>query len=167
MDISTFVISLIGGIVGGFFLSYFQKKGENFATKSDIEEITKKVEDVKTHYAKELELYKNDIRLLEKRRDLSSQVIDLINRYKELSSGDEKQLRKFEQDYYKLIPWIPTEILKALNLLFSRSVALEVKPDTKDVIVAVRKAILKDDSGDFTGTDIIHFVGFAKNLDEK
>jgi hypothetical protein len=40
------------------------------------------------------------------------------------------------------------------------------KPDPKDVIVAVRQAILKDDSGDFTGVDIIHFVGFGKQPDE-
>ena len=57
-----------------------------------------------------LELFKHEIALLGKRRELSAQVVDLINRYKELppegkEGSDEQQLRSFEQDYYKLIPW--------------------------------------------------------------
>jgi hypothetical protein len=115
-------------------------------------------------YAMQLELYKHEVNLMEKRRELSAQVVDLINRYKALPPSGEEQymekLRRFEQDYYKLIPWIPTDILKALNSLFSKSVPPDAKPDPKDVIVAVRQALLKDDSGDFTGADIVHFVGF-------
>lgn len=171
------IITWIILIIGGFFLKsylpgYFQKKGENLATKEDIKEITEKVEGIKAEYAKQLELYKNEINLIEKRRELSAQVVDLINRYKELPSEyekqddeqDDEQFRRFEQDYYKLVPWIPTDILKALNSLFARSVSNVYRPDPKDVIVAVRKSILKDDSGDFKGEDIIHFVGFGKKV---
>jgi hypothetical protein len=46
--------------------------------------------------------------------------------------------------------------------LFSKSEPGVTKPDVKDVIIAVRKAILKDEAGDFKGSDIIHFVGFGK-----
>jgi hypothetical protein len=117
--------------------------------------------------ARKLELFRQEIALLEKRRELSAQVVDLINRYKELPSEgqkviDEQQLRSFEQDYYKLIPWIPTDILKALNLLFSKPGPGVAKPDVKDVIISVRKAILKDEAGDFKGSEIIHFVGFGQ-----
>jgi len=146
--------------------TYFQEKGKNLATKEDIKEITDKVESVKTDYARQLESFKYEIALLEKRRELSAQVVDLINRYKELppkgEEGNTEQLRSFEQDYYKLIPWIPTDILKSLNLLFSESKPGVPKPDVKDVIISVRKAILKDESGDFKGGDIIHFVGFGR-----
>ena len=146
--------------------TYFQEKGKNLATKEDIKEITDKVESVKTDYARQLEFFKHEIALLEKRRELSAQVVDLINRYKELPpEGEEvsdEQLRSFEQDYYKLIPWIPTDILRALNLLFSKSIPGVTKPDVKDVIIAVRKVILNDESGDFKGGDIINFVGFGK-----
>jgi hypothetical protein len=119
-----------------------------------------------------LELFKHEIALLEKRRELSAQVVDLINRYKELPPegkevSDEQQLRSFEQDYYKLIPWIPTDILKALNLLFSKSGPGVAKPDVKDVIISVRKVILKNEAGDFKGDDIIHFVGFGKETKSK
>jgi hypothetical protein len=171
MNLLTWVILIIGGLLLRSYLpSYFQQKGENLATKEDIKEITEKVEAVKAEYARQLELYKDAINLLEKRRELSAQVVDLINRYKELppagAKQDEEQLRHFEQDYYKLVPWIPTDILKALNSLFSTSVPADARPDPKDVIVAVRRAILKVDSGDFTGADIIHFVGFRKKPDE-
>ena len=147
--------------------AYFSEKGKNLATKEDIIEITDKIESVKTDYARQLEIFKGDIALLEKRRELSAQVVDLINRYKELppagKTPNQKELRAFEQDYYKLIPWIPTDILKALNSLFSKSTLTATKPDVKDVIISVRKAILKDDSGDFKGGDLVHFVEFGKH----
>jgi hypothetical protein len=132
MHLFTWVIIL----VGGFFLrkylpAYFQEKGKNLATKEDIKEITEKVEAVRAHYARQLELYKYEVSLMEKRRELSAQVVDLINRYKELPPAgekqDEEQLRRFEQDYYKLVPWIPTDILKALNSLFAKSVLADAK----------------------------------------
>ena len=114
-----------------------------------------------------LERFKYELALLEKRRELSAQVVDLINRYKELppegkERSDEQQLRSFEQDYYKLIPWIPTDILKALNSLFSKPGPGVTKPDVKDVIILVRQSILKDEAGDFKGGDIIHFVYFGQ-----
>lgn len=142
--------------------TYFKKKGENLATKEDIKEITDKVESVKTDYARQLELFKHEITLLEKRRELSAQVVELINRYKALKEGSGEELRSFEQDYYKLIPWIPTKILESLNRLFSKPKPGVVKPDVKDIIIEVRQAILKDESGDFKGHDIVHFVGFGQ-----
>jgi len=165
MNLITWVILIIGGLLLHSYLpKYFQQKGENLATKEDIEEITEKVEAVKVEYARQLERYKDDMNLMDKRRELSARVVDLINRYKELPStaAEENQLRLFEQEYYKLVPWIPSDILKALNSLFSNSVPAATKPDSKDVIVEVRRAILKDDCGDFKGADIVHFVGFGK-----
>jgi len=161
MNLATWVVLIIGGLLLRNYLpSYFQEKGKNLATKEDIREITDKVEAVKAQYVREIELFKYDIALLQKRRDLSCQVVDLINRYKEISSPQD--LRSFEQEYWKLVPWIPTEILRSLNLLFSGSVPAQNKPDIKDIIIEVRKAILKEESGDFKGTDIVHFVGFGK-----
>ena len=144
--------------------SYFQEKGKNLATKEDINEITITVEFIKSDYARQLELYKNEIALLDKRRELSAQVVDLINKYKEIPSvgAKDEQLRIFEQQYYELNPWIPSDILKSLNNLFAKSEASHKKPDVKDVIISVRKSILREESGDFTGEDIVNFVGFRK-----
>lgn len=166
MNLITWVVLIVGGLLLRSYLpSYFQEKGKNLATKEDIKEITDKVEAVKAHYLKEIELYKQEIGLMQKRRELSAQVVDLINRYKELSSKQE--MRLLEQEYWKLAPWIPAEILKALNSLFDVAVPQKDKPDIKDVIIAVRKAILKEDSGNFKGTDLVHFVSFGKLPEEK
>ena len=167
MNICTWVALFIVFIwLKKYLPDYLKEKGKNLATKEDIGEITDRIEAVKTDYARQLELFKNEISLLDKRREMSVQVVDLINRYKELpaegGNPDSEKLRSFEQDYYKLIPWIPTDILKALNSLFSKSEPGKSKPDVKDVIIAVRQNILEKDSGDFKGGDIINFVGFAK-----
>ena len=55
--------ALIGG-VGGYLSSYASQKGENWATKQDIEEITKKVEEVKknTELAQALEIEKRKLK---------------------------------------------------------------------------------------------------------
>lgn len=66
MEIWTLILQgivIIGFIVLGFLLKnfwpkYFEKKGENLATKEDIGEITKIVEEVKNKLALELELQK-------------------------------------------------------------------------------------------------------------
>lgn len=45
-----------------FYLpGYFKEKGKNLATKEDVAAITKKIEEVKVEYAKQLELYKSEI----------------------------------------------------------------------------------------------------------
>ncbi len=41
MDIITIMISTILGAVGGFFFSFLNEKGKNFATKEDIAQITR------------------------------------------------------------------------------------------------------------------------------
>ncbi len=54
------IVSLLvlGWLVGGYLPKYFSKKGENLATKEDIEEITKKIENVKLDYSEKLETIK-------------------------------------------------------------------------------------------------------------
>ncbi|HEU0143434.1 MAG TPA: hypothetical protein VFQ47_01495 [Nitrososphaera sp.] len=55
----TFVIaSIITWIARSYLDSYVRKKGENLATKEDIEEITRKVEGVKSEVSVKLELIK-------------------------------------------------------------------------------------------------------------
>lgn len=40
------VLTLIGGWLGGFFGTYFKKKGENLATKEDIGELTRRTKEI-------------------------------------------------------------------------------------------------------------------------
>jgi hypothetical protein len=46
-------LSLIGGWVGGFVGTYFNKKGENLATKQDIAEITQTTKDIEAKISSE------------------------------------------------------------------------------------------------------------------
>jgi len=53
------VFIAIAGILGAFL----KKKAANLATKEDIEAITKKVEDIRSEYNKQLELHKASLQL--------------------------------------------------------------------------------------------------------
>ena len=53
-----------------FLFSYSTEKGKNLATKEDIEEITRKVENVKSEYVAELERLKVDLSLLTRKHDI-------------------------------------------------------------------------------------------------
>lgn len=62
MDALLYPLSLLIGLVLGNLLpSYFSKKGENLATKEDIDEITRKIESVKNEYAHSLESTKAEL----------------------------------------------------------------------------------------------------------
>lgn len=53
-----------------YLFSYSSEKGKNLATQEDIEAITRKVEDVKVVYLKEIERLKVDLSLLSKKQDV-------------------------------------------------------------------------------------------------
>jgi len=55
VGLATFIIGLF---INKFFPSYMEKKAENLATKEDIGDITKEIEEIKTIYSKQLEDYK-------------------------------------------------------------------------------------------------------------
>lgn len=46
-----------------FFKKYFEKKGENLATKEDVAEITKITEESKIEFIKQIEDYKKELNL--------------------------------------------------------------------------------------------------------
>lgn len=52
MDLFFNLIIFIVGLISGHFLpAYFSKKGQNLATKEDISEITKKIEEVRIEFS--------------------------------------------------------------------------------------------------------------------
>jgi hypothetical protein len=55
------IILIILGLYLALFKSYFQEKGKNLATFEDIEEITEKVESIKTDFIRETEKLKLDL----------------------------------------------------------------------------------------------------------
>ena len=60
--IIAFGIFALGLFTKNFFPSYMDKKGENLATKEDIEEITKKTEAVQQEFREGFELFSSDVR---------------------------------------------------------------------------------------------------------
>jgi len=61
-DLALFIsIAIVGWLIKFYLPGYMGEKGKNLATKEDIAEITKKIEQVKVEYAKQLELYKSGI----------------------------------------------------------------------------------------------------------
>ncbi len=53
-----------------FLFSYTSEKGKNLATKEDIEEITNKVEEVKSSYVAEIERLKVDLSILSRKHNI-------------------------------------------------------------------------------------------------
>lgn len=61
-DVVLFVsIFIVGLLVKTYLPGYIGEKAKNLATKEDIADITNQIEQVKTEYSKQLELYKSDI----------------------------------------------------------------------------------------------------------
>src|SRR5690606_23661928 len=56
-----FLSFLVGLLTNSYLPKYFGRKGENLATKEDIEEITNKIETVKHDYASQLEAAKAEL----------------------------------------------------------------------------------------------------------
>jgi hypothetical protein len=63
LDWWVYILIIVFSATGGFLGAYLKKKAENLATKEDIEAITKKVEDVRSEYSKQLELHKATLQL--------------------------------------------------------------------------------------------------------
>jgi len=89
IEILRYLFPILIGLFSYFIISYFTEKGKNRAIKEDIKDITKKVEEAKSVYAKQLEglksslasrlhvdqvRYKNEYKLLS---ELTEKLVDL------------------------------------------------------------------------------------------
>lgn len=63
LDWWIYVLIIVFSAIGGFLGAYLKKKEENLATKEDIEGITIKIEDIRSQYSKQIELYKASLQL--------------------------------------------------------------------------------------------------------
>jgi len=120
MDILPVVVGLVlGFLLKDYLPSYARKKGENLATKEDIEEITRKIESVKVAISFEKEREKQ---FLDTKQQLLMNFYDEITAfYYELLAvnfgdfpGDEgKSLFEYQNAFYKSV----AEIMKAYQRL--------------------------------------------------
>jgi hypothetical protein len=68
------------------FKSYFTEKGKNLATKEDVEDITKKVESIKTEFIKETEKLKHELQFenqikISFTNDLKNSIVEVYDDY--------------------------------------------------------------------------------------
>jgi hypothetical protein len=92
------VLGLVAGLLGAYLKSYGSEKGKNLATKEDIEEITRKVEGVKTQHAAQLESTKKD-----HAREIEELRSELSHRSHISRMQFEKEFRIYEEVWAKLV----------------------------------------------------------------
>jgi hypothetical protein len=89
-------LSLLFGYFGAFLKSYSKKKGENLATKEDVADITKKVEEVKNQFfiLQEENKQKNRLQLaaLDKRLEKHQEAYSLVWKLIKANSGTKKEM---------------------------------------------------------------------------
>ncbi|MEG0009163.1 MAG: hypothetical protein RR721_14100 [Aeromonas sp.] len=111
-----------------YLFSYSAEKGKNLATQEDIEEITRKIEDVKIAYLTEIEKLKIDLSLLSKKQDilldekirvfkkLQKQLVD-FKKYCEASVGSHDARGDFHPTLDSLTSEVYTSTLLHLTAL--------------------------------------------------
>jgi hypothetical protein len=106
--ITSNIITAIIALAGAYFISYLTTKGKNKAMKSDIEKLTDKIEEVKTKYIKEIEVFKGNQELISpKKKELYSKIEKL--KFLMIEAKNDASFNRFEdffnetKDILKLI----------------------------------------------------------------
>jgi len=73
-ELMIIILVLVASAIGTFLSSYLKEKGKTYATKTDIENLTDKVEAIRAQYAQQLEMQKQDNRLELSDRDLTHRL---------------------------------------------------------------------------------------------
>jgi len=132
--------------VCAFLGAYLKQKGANKALDEDIKHLTGKVEEIKTTYVKQIEDYKIQLSNRSKAAKVAEFLTENIS-----PNPDYVKLNGYAMD---LSLWLPTEIYRNLG----RCICHEDKaPTPKQILIEVRKYLLKDAAGDLKHDDIIHF----------
>jgi hypothetical protein len=112
-------VIIIGLLLKHYLPSYLTEKGKNLATKEDIEEITNKIERVKSQYVSEIEKLKaelqNQSQVLSRRREVYDNIAKSLNVFLAGRVDTEEQKKKFLEAYASTWLWAPDPVVKALN----------------------------------------------------
>lgn len=114
MDWITLITAiLISLLLNKFLPSYFSEKGKNIATKEDIEQITQKIENVKSNY-------RNEEKILEKRRLIYEQIASSLRIFISGHSIEQEQKEKFYETYASAWLWASDSVLSNLNIFIEQ-----------------------------------------------
>jgi len=87
MLLQIITLGILGYIFKSYFPAYFHKKGENFATKEDIGDITQKIEQVKVQYSAQLEDIKLSLKsVYDQRKSFSNRQQFEVLRFYDLAT---------------------------------------------------------------------------------
>ena len=110
-----------------FLPPYLVRKGEDLATKEDIEELTHKVEGAKSEYAQALERLRSDLTdqlsILEKRRVIYSKIACSMGIFLADRKTCHKDRQQFLDTYAEAWLWANDAVLKALNQFLDANIA--------------------------------------------
>lgn len=165
MQILNILVIIVVGIIflfRRFYLpSYLSKKGENLATKEDIADITKKIEEVKIEFA-------SQTHTLVKKRGTYEKIISGMRVFIEGHSASEQEKNQMLEAYSIAWLWANDEVLKRLNHHLALQIKRTLDPNSvnqeklkksyTDCILEMRK-----DSG-YSDTNLegqdFHFIKF-------
>jgi hypothetical protein len=140
-----FAFVLLSGIAA-FFGAYIKKKGENLATLEDIKKLTNDVEEIKSTYSKQIEDYKTQLERDKKMAKVAEFFAEWASEH-----SDKAKLNGLSME---LSVWLPYAIYKDLG----RCVCwVEGAPSPQQILIDVRKYLLKEFAGDLSADDIVYF----------
>ena len=137
MNLLTPVVLIVGGLfLKNYLPTYFQEKGKNLATREDVEEITDKVEAIKSQYIHTLEEFRVQLQeqseLVARKRELydgAAQSLRIFLRGR-VASEDQKQV--FLAEYSRLFVWAPDSVVMALGDFLDEQIAAARDPAVVD-----------------------------------
>jgi len=139
------VILLAGA--AAYLGAYLKRKGENLATHEDIERLTREVEDIKSTYSRQIEDYKAEIKAREQAAKMAEFFTEWLS-----PQADKVKLNRYAME---LSLWLPYD----LHCRFARCVTHEKgAPTYKEILVDIRKHLLKDKAGALIADNIVHFA---------
>lgn len=142
-----------------FFFPYMVKRAEILATKKDLGEITKKVEDVKTIYAQNLEAIKSELSfssqqklaIKEKEREVLLIFLDdclitlhekLLHGFTVLSAQDTQLIEEYEKSVYAMFAKIRMDYNKLLIYLPNDNVLIKSAKQVVDESIKVQSRFI-------------------------
>ena len=137
---------LLSGIAA-YVGAYLKKKGENLATTEDVRQLTEKVEEIKTTYSKQIEDYKQEL----SRRAQAAKVAEFLTEW----SAPKSDYVKLNGYMMELSLWLPHELYRNLAKCVCYTPGA---PFPKEILISVRKYLLREDAGDLKPEEIVHFT---------
>ena len=146
LSIANVIVLVAAGLVlKGYLPAYLSEKAKNLASKEDIEEITKKIEGVKSQFSQEAAL-------LDKRRAVYENIANSMRVFIAGHPAGSAQKDSFLSAYASAWLWAPDQLLTALNTFLELQKTIEDKTTTEaqrqlkaafgEIILEMRKDVV-------------------------